>query len=70
MHCAILSGVIRDTKLLQSLSATAARTIRSITISAILGTDMIHHFSQIADLRVSFVLFEIKIIGFNSIKKI
>jgi hypothetical protein len=37
MHAAILAGVLRDTRLLESLDVADARTARSITISAILG---------------------------------
>jgi len=52
MHSAILAGVLRDTKLLEGFSPADSRTLRAISISAILGTDMVHHFSQLSDLRV------------------
>jgi len=48
----LCAQVLRDTRLLENLDAADARTARSITISSILGTDMIHHFSQISDLRI------------------
>jgi hypothetical protein len=52
MHSAVLAGVLRDTQLLDGLAAPDRRTLRAVCISAILGTDMVHHFSQISDLRV------------------
>jgi len=52
MHSAILAGLLRDTRCIESLSGGDQRSARAIMISSILGTDMIHHFSQISDLRV------------------
>jgi hypothetical protein len=52
MHSTLLAAVLRDTAVLEPLTLNEAREARAIMISAILGTDMMHHFSQISDLRV------------------
>jgi hypothetical protein len=52
MHAAILSSLIRDTGCFDSLKKADKTNARAIMISIILGTDTIHHQSQISDLRV------------------
>jgi len=54
MHCAALYDIVRQTKLnvFKGLDNTQWRAVRKIIIGAILGTDMVHHFSTISKLQV------------------
>eukprot|EP00615_Pteridomonas_danica_P004421 CAMPEP_0114331374 /NCGR_PEP_ID=MMETSP0101-20121206/2361_1 /TAXON_ID=38822 ORGANISM="Pteridomonas danica, Strain PT" /NCGR_SAMPLE_ID=MMETSP0101 /ASSEMBLY_ACC=CAM_ASM_000211 /LENGTH=452 /DNA_ID=CAMNT_0001461669 /DNA_START=393 /DNA_END=1748 /DNA_ORIENTATION=+ len=52
MHAAILSALIRDTGVFETLSSEDKQIARATLISTILGTDTVHHMSQISDLRI------------------
>jgi cAMP-specific phosphodiesterase 4 len=55
MHCAALYKLLRrpDLNILASASDCDWHEARKIILTAILGTDMRHHFSQIAKTKVS-----------------
>lgn len=56
MHAATFFDVLRrdECNILKALEADETSSIRGLIISAILGTDMIHHFNQVADMNVFF----------------
>ena len=59
MHCATLYEVVGDSKfdVFSGLAPDQWRAVRKIVISAILGTDMIHHFPLISKMQVFYEMY-------------
>jgi cAMP-specific phosphodiesterase 4 len=59
MHCATLYEVVGNAKydIFQGLETDQWRAVRKIVISAILGTDMIHHFPLISKMQVFYEMY-------------